>query len=112
MRIVIDEKNEWWICDVDRCPNEIEFGGNRPTGIAVTVCRHHSQPDDVSIRNQGIPLDEADGIWLNYDNREEEWWIGQWHDGTMLASDLNSFKTLAAALEAWNTGDYSLEKDE
>ncbi len=85
MKIVVDERNEWWLCDVDRCRNEIEFGGNRPTGIAVTVCRNHYQPGDVSIRNEGIPLDE--GVSLHWDETLAGWHIEKWDSGGLTLTD-------------------------
>jgi hypothetical protein len=111
MKIVFDKKNEWWICSVTNCREEIAFGGNR-LGTGVAVCQHHQLPGDKSIRDEGIPLDEEEGIWLNYDDREENWWIEQWYDGTVIAIDDNPFKTLAAALKAWDTGDYDLVRNE
>lgn len=45
-------------------------------------------------------------------DEKNEWWLGQWYDGIVLAIGDRNFKTLAEAFKAWSTGDYSLEKNE
>ena len=109
MKIVIDEKNEWWICAVTGCKDEIAYGGSR-FGTGVVVCHFHSQSKDTPITS--VPLDEEEGLYLEWDETENEWWLGQWYDGSiLLAIGDRNFKTLAEAFKAWKEGDYSLEKN-